>query len=83
MLSRVLKLLRTMWMYRAGGFSALRRYLIAQVAPLLKCVPMVREQLNGEMQKLKADLEQDIQRDLTAPCTKLPRRARRSMRFSS
>lgn len=73
MLSRVLKLLRTMWMYRAGGFSALRRYLIAQVAPLLKCVPMVREQLNGEMQKLKADLEQDIQRDLTAPCTKLPK----------
>ena len=74
LLSRVLKLCRSAWMYRAGGLPALQRYVLGKLAPLLKMVPMVRKQLDGEMSKLKADLEKDIQKDLTAPCARLPQR---------
>lgn len=71
-LSKLFKLCRSAWMHRAGGLQALVRYVVARMAPLLKRLPMVRRQLDGEMEKLRADLEADIQKDLTAPCAKLP-----------
>ena len=70
--SKLLKLLRTAWMHRAGGLQALQRYIIAALAPLLKMLPFVQKQLDEEMGKLKDDQMKKIKKDLTSPLAKLP-----------
>ena len=70
--SKLLKLLRTAWMHRAGGLQALQRYIIAALAPLLKMLPFVQKQLDEEMGKLKDDQMKKIRKDLTSPLAKLP-----------
>ena len=70
--SKLLKAAQKAWMHRADGLNGLYQWLLSSIAPLLKKLPMVKNQLRGEMDKLRTDLHKDITKDITVPCIKLP-----------
>jgi sphinganine-1-phosphate aldolase len=72
LLNRVLNGLKRAWMFRSRGLQGLIQWAVALVAPLAKRLPFVIKQLQGEMAKLRADLQKDISKDLTEPLAQLP-----------
>ena len=71
--SQLLGLLRRMWMYRARGPRGALDWVLGQCAPLVKRVPYVRKYLDKEMDKLRRDLQSDVQRELSVKTAVLPR----------